>query len=216
MALNLVWYGKNVMPLILRRLSPSILLIFVLISMALPVHADDTDKANRLFVAAVKAWNAAAATSGETIEAFDTRVRLLQEVAQNLDAIVEKYPGADLAVQLIIGEKIGPLSLADAAVALGLQKVGLEQAKDTLEQAKRLALCQVQPDVGCVLEEAFATARGIENASFRAGTLASIAEAQAKAGLIEEALVTARGIEDDFYRVVSLASIAVLLPVRAE
>jgi hypothetical protein len=85
--------------------------------LAQPSLADDQAAANRLFVAAVQAWTEAQALPADAPE----RAQRLALVARNLHAIVEAYPGSDLAVKLVIGETVGPLSLslADEAAAEG-------------------------------------------------------------------------------------------------
>ena len=83
--------------------------------LALPAWAQSADDAaaNRLFVEAVQLWNRA-----ERERDTGRRIADLQQVQRNLGRIIEQYPGSPLAVRLVIGEKIGPLSTSLVAETL--------------------------------------------------------------------------------------------------
>jgi hypothetical protein len=81
---------------------------------ARPAAADDVAAANRLFVAAVLVWTEAEALQGDDLATAERRVMLLTGVSEALRRIVADHPGADLAAWLVIGERVGPLSVAGA------------------------------------------------------------------------------------------------------
>jgi formylglycine-generating enzyme required for sulfatase activity len=85
----------------------SLALTFALL-LASPASAQTADDAaaNRLFVEAVQLWNRA---EGEPVE---QRTTTLQRVQSNLKTIIERHSGSTLAVRLVIGETVGPLSVA--------------------------------------------------------------------------------------------------------
>lgn len=105
--------------------------------LAAPAQAGDQEEANRLFVRAAQMWNdlvleapfggqeapPTAELAEDYLEAFGT-IRLL------LVSIVDDHPGSDLAVRLVIGEDIGPLSLPK----MDLYIQGLEQEYDCLRE----------------------------------------------------------------------------------
>jgi formylglycine-generating enzyme required for sulfatase activity len=89
-----------------------LILSLLLAAPALAQSADDV-AANRLFVEAVQLWNRA---EGERVE---QRAATLQRVQTNLKTIIERHGGSTLAVRLVIGETVGPLSVAHVERALG-------------------------------------------------------------------------------------------------
>lgn len=98
--------------------------------------AGDTEAANRLFVEAVRFWNQAEALEKDGAGKARARADLLLGVTRNLDMIVSDYSGSDLAVQLILGESIGPLSIESANAAFedahqGLARLECLEAPDT-------------------------------------------------------------------------------------
>lgn len=161
---------------------PSVVGFFL--SLALPAKGDDGAAANRLFVAGLEAWNQAEALTSEGLATAERRVSLLEQVVTNLRRIVDDHTGADLAVRLLIGDQIGPLSLKVAEAAL-------EEA----DFALRVAMCEVQPNRACIFTEALVTARGIEDPKSRATALREIASVQASSDFFVEALVIARDME---------------------
>jgi formylglycine-generating enzyme required for sulfatase activity len=88
----------------------ALILSLLLAAPALAQSADDI-AANRLFVEAVQLWNRAEGESAEL------RPATLQKVHANLKTIIERHSGSTLAVRLVIGETVGPLSLARVAAA---------------------------------------------------------------------------------------------------
>lgn len=167
---------------------------------ALPAAADDNAEANRLFVAAVTGWNAAAAIESDELAALEERAMLLQEVRSTLARIIADHSGSDLAVRLVIGETIGPLSLPAAETAE-------VEARDRLDEA----ICTNAPTRDCVLALAMDAAAGIEDADSRSRTLRAIAAALAEAELFAQALEVARGIQDATDRSQALREIAAAL-----
>ena len=84
--------------------------IILALLLSLPAMAQTPEDAasNRLFVEAVQLWNRA---EGEPVA---DRAATLQRVQSNLRTIIERHPGSTLAVRLVIGETVGPLSVARA------------------------------------------------------------------------------------------------------
>ena len=85
--------------------SLALILSLLLTPAALAQSADDV-AANRLLVEAVQLWNRA---EGESVE---QRAATLQRVQANLKTIIERHSGSTLAVRLVTGETVGPLSVA--------------------------------------------------------------------------------------------------------
>ena len=82
------------------------LLLALLLSLPAMAQSADDVAANRLFVEAVQLWSRA---EGEPVA---ERAATLQRVQSNLKMIIERHPGSALAVRLVIGETVGPLSVA--------------------------------------------------------------------------------------------------------
>jgi sulfatase modifying factor 1 len=108
----------------------SLVLIFALL-LATPALAQSADDvaANRLFVEAVRLWNRA---EGESV---DQRPATLVRVGLNLNAIIVRHSGSTLAVRLVIGETVGPLSLesVDRAVRAATEARAAAEARAVAE-----------------------------------------------------------------------------------
>ena len=89
----------------MRRLSLLLSLFMLLLSPPASAQTRSDEEANRLFVQAVQLWNRA------KDEPVAQQAGTLREVQANLQAIIDRHGGATLAVRLVIGETIGPLSL---------------------------------------------------------------------------------------------------------
>lgn len=119
---------------------------------ATPASADVNTDANALFVRAVQAWTAAAAIAADDPAGAAERSGLLETVNHNLDQIITDLPGSDLAVRLITGETLGPITL--------------QGARDALAQNSAAAPgldCAAAPNSGCLLQEALADMAMIED-----------------------------------------------------
>ena len=79
----------------MKRLTTSLLLS----SSVSPAIADDTGKANQLFVEAVQLLR-----SADKAVSDEERWRLSEEALTNLNKIVKRYPSTDLAVNLVSDE----------------------------------------------------------------------------------------------------------------
>ena len=79
----------------MKRLTISLLLS----SWVSPAIADDTGKANKLFVEAVQRLQ-----SVDKAASDEECLRLSEEALTNLDKIVKRYPSTDLAVNLVSDE----------------------------------------------------------------------------------------------------------------
>ena len=105
--------------------------------------ADVNTDANALFVRAVQAWTAAAALPADDPGKADERIALLRQVNANLDQIINELPGSDIAVRLITGETLGPITLDGARDAL----VQISAAASGLD-------CATSPTPACLVQAA--------------------------------------------------------------
>jgi formylglycine-generating enzyme required for sulfatase activity len=114
----------------MRRLAAIILALLL----SLPAVAQTTDEAaaNSLFVEAVEAWRRAEGLAGEDLSRIQERLRALRIVDNNLRRIVEQHKSSSLAVKLVVGERIGPLGLADTRRAI---EAAQQQEKEALLKA---------------------------------------------------------------------------------
>ena len=110
-----------------------------------PASADINTDANALFVGAVQAWTAAGAIASDAPGAMADRAALLQTVNRNLEQIITDLPGSDLAVRLITGETLGPITLQGARDALAQADAAIPAAD-----------CAAMPTRGCLLQVAVA------------------------------------------------------------
>jgi tetratricopeptide (TPR) repeat protein len=141
------------------------------LTLSTPVVADVNTDANALFVGAVKAWNAAAAIpADDTAQAAD-RLTLLEEVNGNLDRILDELPGSDLAVRLITGETLGPITLAGARAAL----VQISAVADA-------QTCAAAPDPTCLMQQALVIALAEPDELYRDSLLSDVASGMAQSG----------------------------------
>jgi hypothetical protein len=182
--------------------------------------ADDTARANRLFVAAVKLIQASEAEAS-----VEKKFELVKKAHSNLTTIIDQFPATDLAVKLISGQKIGTVWLTGVSKALDKaraekERIALKAKAAALQAraAKEREACFSSPSYACVITQALANAKMIEGASSRGWALADIASAQAKAGdvkgakeTITQALVATKMIEDASSRASALAYIASVL-----
>jgi formylglycine-generating enzyme required for sulfatase activity len=115
--------------------SIALILSLLLAAPALAQTADDA-AANRLFVEAVQLWNRA---EGESVE---QRAATLQRVQANLTTIIEWHSGSALAVRLVIGESVGPLSVVrvDRAVVEAQERA----AAAVEEEARAAAIAEAR------------------------------------------------------------------------
>lgn len=88
--------------------------------LSLPAMAQTADEAaaNRLFVEAVESWRKAESLAGEDLSKIQESLRALRVVDANLRRIVEQHKSSSLAVKLVSGDRVGPLSLADTKKAI--------------------------------------------------------------------------------------------------
>jgi len=142
----------------LLRIAGALCFIFVGVTCA---ATDDNTSANKIFVETVQLLDQAA--TAKPSEALG----LYEKALQNLDRIVTKYPGSDLAVKIISGQAIGQFSRA------GIKKALVETHK---------VACLGKLSAFCIVADALTTARSIENANARAGALAAIAKPLVKMG----------------------------------
>ena len=139
--------------------------------------ADDTARANRLFVAAVKLIQASSAEPSA-----EKKFELLKKAHSILTTIIDQFPATDLAVKLISGQKIGTVWLTGVSKAVDKARAEVDKAKAAAFVAravKEREACFSSPSYACVITQALATAKTIEDASSRAWALAEIALALA-------------------------------------
>ncbi len=75
-------------------------------------HGDENPDARALLEQANAVYLAAESSSGED------RVQLMRQVRTNLDRIVDEYPSSDLAVQIVLGEPVGLIDVAEVDAVL--------------------------------------------------------------------------------------------------
>ncbi len=157
------------------------LLLAAAIVLIAPALASDKINAKQLSAEAEILYRKAAKTPDPT-----ARLKLLEKSIANFNAIVRNHPESDIAKKILNGEKVGIISWND-----------LRQAYDRTKRAeakfrnKGLTIskqCFDSPSPSCLAEQAFKTARGIENPTDHALALAMVAEAKAKANKISEAI----------------------------
>lgn len=94
--------------------------------------AGDEAAANRLMVESVEAWRRAEALRADDLVTVQERLKALRIVEANLKRIVEQHKSSSLAVKLVLGEKLGPLSLEETAKAIAASR---QQEEDALLKA---------------------------------------------------------------------------------
>jgi hypothetical protein len=110
-----------------------------------PAAAEDAAAANRLFMGAVHAKTAEERLSEPDADSIIRRDELLGTVLSVLNRIVTDHPGSDLAVRLMIGDRIGPLSTPIAELILS-----------EMQERRASVECLSAPNRRCVLAEALA------------------------------------------------------------
>jgi hypothetical protein len=148
-----------------------------LLLVSTPAFSDDAAESNRIFVTAVKALNEADTLSGNGLAVAENRFRLLDDVTENLNRIINDYSGADLAVKLMIGEEIGPVSM-----------VRVQQTLDAARTQLAAALANCEEPALCLNNLALKETRSIEEPRLRASLLSGIAIEQISAELYTETL----------------------------
>jgi hypothetical protein len=148
-----------------------------LLLVSTPAFSDDAAESNRLFVTAVKALNEADALSGNGLAVAENRFLLLDDVTENLNRIINDYSGADLAVKLMIGEEIGPVSM-----------VRVQQTLDAARTQLAAALANCEEPALCLNNLALKETRSIEEPRLRASLLSEIAIEQISTELYTETL----------------------------
>jgi tetratricopeptide (TPR) repeat protein len=145
-------------------------------------NAETEESANSLLVRSIELWQKAEAIDGHDLISSQTRLELLESVHKNMKEVVSVHSGSDLALSLIIGEQIGPLSLSIA-----------EEAKLQALRSHQLALCVANPTREC----AFALAVDLTlDKSSRVGVF-PIIEGFSQIGNFEEAIKFADNIESE-------------------
>ena len=125
--------------------------------------ADDTARANRLFVTAVKLIQASDAEPSA-----EKKFELLKKAHINLTTIIDQFPATDLAVKLISRQKIGTVWLT-----------GVSKAVDKARAEKEREACFSSPSYACVITQALANVKTIKDDGFRTWVLIEIASALA-------------------------------------
>ncbi len=158
--------------------------------------ADTKSTANSVFVQAVQDWHVAEELAGNDTASVRRRVEKIREVNEALGKIISEHSTSDLAVKLVIGEKIGPLSIPE-----------MKEAGRKAELKLHLAECAESPSLGCIIDHAKMLGGEGDN-RLPSFYFRNIAEVQAKAGLYKESLETADGIEDQREREEALAAVS--------
>lgn len=142
---------------------PAHILAFLMLTVS-PCWSGEAEEANRLFVRSIQAWHEAqnleVSQSGNLLR----KAELLEQIRTNLQRIVQDYPGSDIAVQLVIGNAVGPLSLQGVEAAA-------EQARPALGVAECLPALASDCVGGTLLRELELLRRQVgsevRNASYR-------------------------------------------------
>lgn len=138
--------------------------------------AGDTEEANRIFVGAVKAWQEAETITIMTPEDARAKAEVLERVHNSLNLIVDRYSGSDLAVQLVLGQSLGPVSLDGVGEALRAARAEMSGAD-----------CFVQPTPQCVASLAVEALSHVDD-EWREDTAADMILDLARAGQVDLAL----------------------------
>lgn len=150
------------------------LAFLVMLCLGAPSLADDTERANRLFVAAVRSWNEATALTGDDLTTIEARAALLGKVMNNLNQIVDDHSGSELAVQLVTGEQVGPLSISGTTTALDSANVDMDMAH-----------CFEAPTQNCVFASAIQANLSLDS-RYHVEVLSNIAVSMARNGRNEK------------------------------
>lgn len=173
----------------------------MLVTLAVPVWADENADANRLFVQTMQAWKQAEQINGDSLEQAETRLELLKEIEINLSRIVDQLSSSDLAVQLLLGP-VGPLSL-DRMPALIEDAEGLLN-RSSADYIASLAKKKLQAgDISAAREKlavAMEKAQASKASRDRDLVLSSIAALQVSAGDSIGALETIHFISVQYLR----------------
>lgn len=226
----------------LQKLTTALLVSLSLLG-GTSLKADEAKLADtrRLFVEATKAWDAAMGTQGNDLATLEVRHLMLERVKSNLTLIVEEYADTELAFKLVVGEKIGALSLAQVDEMLRSSRLGTSEAlarcaepslcletftirlgrsaADPSDRARILHLMAVETLSTELLREAETAAKSDgEEAYARWFPRAhrDFAYAQAKAGDIEGAILTAKQISDPEHKGYFYENLVTLLADRGE
>ena len=87
------------------------LLLILLITFSFSCYASSDEKANKVFVETVIQWQEYESKDYVDWVDLDTQYELLSKIDQNIQKIIDKYPGSNIAVQLIAFREFGILSV---------------------------------------------------------------------------------------------------------
>lgn len=142
-------------------------------------YADEIAEANQLAVSAVKEWSQATSVASTTMEEVSHRLALLEGVQSKLEKVIDVHSGTDLALKLVIGESIGPISVPTVAIAV-------ENARQDVLQ--KFNNCNDHRD--CAITIALVSARSLQDDKLRARSLGTLALATLDASILSEALAS--------------------------
>ena len=137
------------------------------LAIATPVQADDDTEANRLVVESVQLMQQAEAEKN-----LARRLELLTKAENNLNRIVADYPGSDVAVKFITGQRVGRLSL------------------EAVSQMREEVACYVVPSSECVFDRALRAALDVPDRTERKRAFGEYIRALGEAGLVQQAMDT--------------------------
>ncbi len=155
---------------------------FVMGSQAGQAIADDNTEANTLFVEAMLAWDDAALASDEM-----ERLRLIELVEANLQQIIVAHPGSDLAVKLVIGEAIGPLSMP-------VVRAALSEAEAVAAVAQAWTDCISAPNPRCIMAEVDRLSQSIPEAQDDDVIVSNAILVAAASGQLDTAIAMTAGL----------------------
>lgn len=170
----------------MSKLANAALIILMLCSYA---FADDNSSANKLFIEATQLINKAHSERNAKAESA-----LISEAIDRLDAIVEKYPGSDLAVKIATEQFIG--------------NVNILELKGRKMELSRL-LCYKNPTRDCLFKIAIEDALKLNDID-RSNVVPSVVWSLAKCGKFDEALKVVDSIKDASLRLEALLRILII------
>ena len=137
------------------------------LAIATPVQADDDTEANRLVVESVQLMQQAEAEKN-----LARRLELLTKAENNLNRIVADYPGSDVAVKFITGQRVGRLS------------------PEAVSQMREEVAYYVVPSSECVFDRALRAALDVPDRTERKRAFGEYIRALGEAGLVQQAMDT--------------------------
>lgn len=172
-----------------------ILLALIFVSLS-GIRASAEADANYLFVNAVQKWRHIESIQNNDIKSVQEKIEKLNEILVSLEEIVNSYASSDLAVSLVIGNSVGPLSIDRVQKEIRLQHLDLI-----------LAGCELAPSANCVATFTKDVLLTIDDDIELMWSQNIVADQLASLSRVSEALQIANSITHDETRYRALADI---------